>query len=34
MLSLAGLNFKHPEDIGGMWKEYNCDFCHTGDLAD
>ena len=29
-----GLPFKHPEDIGGMWREYNCSFCHDGGLVD
>ena len=23
------LEFKHPEDIGEMWKEVNCAECHT-----
>lgn len=26
---LAGLEFKHPEDIDGMWSEMNCTECHT-----
>jgi NapC/NirT cytochrome c family, N-terminal region len=29
-LSIAGLPFQHPEDIGEMWKEMNCKECHTG----
>jgi nitrate/TMAO reductase-like tetraheme cytochrome c subunit len=24
------LEFKHPEDIGGVWKEMLCSDCHTG----
>ncbi|MEJ2033931.1 MAG: NapC/NirT family cytochrome c [Deltaproteobacteria bacterium] len=24
------LEFKHPVDIGGAWKEVNCDECHSG----
>lgn len=27
--SLGGLTFRHPEDIGDMWKEVNCTECHT-----
>jgi len=26
----AGLEFKHPEDIGDDWKSARCDTCHTG----
>lgn len=33
-ISPRGLAFKHPVDIGGMWKQYNCDFCHTGSLVE
>jgi hypothetical protein len=29
-----GLPFKHPEDIGGMWQDYKCSFCHDGGLVD
>jgi hypothetical protein len=25
-----GLEFRHPVDIGEMWKEVNCAVCHTG----
>ncbi len=25
-----GLEFQHPEDIGGVWQQMNCDQCHTG----
>ncbi len=28
----GGLEFKHPEDIGEMWKETKCSDCHTGGL--
>jgi hypothetical protein len=27
-----GLAFRHPEDIGEMWKEIKCSDCHTGEL--
>ena len=27
--NIAGLEFKHPEDIDGVWKEYKCTECHT-----
>jgi nitrate/TMAO reductase-like tetraheme cytochrome c subunit len=27
-----GLEFRHPEDIGEMWKEVKCSDCHTGGL--
>lgn len=26
----SGLEFQHPEDIDGAWKEMRCDECHTG----
>lgn len=29
--STDGLEFKHPEDIGDLWKEMNCFECHKGD---
>jgi len=32
--SLAGLKFKHPVDIGGMWRETICSECHTGALTE
>jgi len=32
--NLAGLDFKHPVDIGGFWKETGCSECHSGDLAE
>jgi hypothetical protein len=28
--SIGGLEFQHPEDIGELWKEINCNECHTG----
>ncbi len=28
-MNLAGLEFKHPEDIDEMWREVNCTACHT-----
>ena len=28
--SLEGLTFRHPEDIGGAWKDMLCSDCHTG----
>ncbi|RJP20306.1 MAG: cytochrome C [Candidatus Abyssobacteria bacterium SURF_5] len=31
-VSLDGLEFKHPVDIGEAWKEMNCSECHTGAL--
>ncbi|MFQ5797191.1 MAG: cytochrome c3 family protein [Bacteroidota bacterium] len=30
-VSLEGLPFEHPEDIGGAWMEMNCSDCHTGE---
>jgi hypothetical protein len=27
-----GLEFRHPEDIGEMWKDIKCSDCHTGEL--
>ncbi len=32
LLSPQGLPFKHPVDIGGMWKEAPCTTCHSGTL--
>lgn len=29
-LGAEGLPFRHPEEIGEMWKEMNCRECHTG----
>jgi len=29
-LSLSGVEYKHPVDIGDAWKEINCSDCHTG----
>jgi nitrate/TMAO reductase-like tetraheme cytochrome c subunit len=29
-ISLAGLPFQHPEDIGDTWKDVNCAECHSG----
>jgi NapC/NirT cytochrome c family, N-terminal region len=31
--SVAGLEFRHPVDISGAWKEMNCSGCHDGSLA-
>lgn len=30
-MNLSGLPFEHPEDIGDMWMETNCNECHTGE---
>jgi len=30
-MSLAGLEFKHPEDIDEMWRDMKCTECHTPD---
>ncbi len=30
-VSLEGLPFQHPEDIGGAWMEMNCSDCHAGE---
>lgn len=27
-LSLGGIDYKHPVDIGDAWKEMNCSDCH------
>ena len=27
----GGLEFHHPEDIGGAWQQMKCDECHTGE---
>jgi len=29
-VSLTGLDYKHPVDIGEAWKQMNCSDCHTG----
>lgn len=34
LIAPQGLAFKHPIDIGGMWQDYNCTFCHDGGLVD
>jgi hypothetical protein len=26
----GGLDFQHPEDIAGAWREMSCDTCHSG----
>jgi hypothetical protein len=31
-LSLGGIEYKHPVDIGDAWKEMNCSDCHNGAL--
>ena len=28
-MSLDGLEFHHPEDIGEAWREFKCTECHT-----
>ena len=28
-LSLDGVEYKHPVDIGDAWKETNCSDCHS-----
>jgi hypothetical protein len=28
-MDLAGLEFKHPEDIDQMWRDMKCTECHT-----
>ncbi|HPM36506.1 MAG TPA: NapC/NirT family cytochrome c [candidate division Zixibacteria bacterium] len=30
-MNLAGLEFRHPEDIDEAWREVNCTACHTAD---
>lgn len=32
-ISPQGLEFKHPTDIEGMWKDMNCSDCHNGGLV-
>ncbi len=34
LIGPAGLEFKHPVDIGEIWREMNCAECHTGALAE
>lgn len=29
-VSRSGLEFEHPVDISGMWRQVNCAVCHTG----
>lgn len=29
-VSLEGINYRHPVDIGDAWKEMNCSDCHGG----
>jgi nitrate/TMAO reductase-like tetraheme cytochrome c subunit len=29
-LSLGGIDYRHPVDIGDAWKEMNCSDCHNG----
>lgn len=29
-ISLGGVEYKHPTDIGEAWKEMNCSDCHSG----
>ncbi len=29
-ISLGGIEYKHPVDIGDAWKEMNCSDCHNG----
>jgi hypothetical protein len=29
-LTMDGLDFIHPVDIGDAWKEVSCHTCHTG----
>lgn len=33
-ISLEGLEFQHPVDIGDVWKEMSCSECHTGSLTE
>jgi hypothetical protein len=33
-LTPQGEAFKHPVDIGPMWKQYKCSFCHDGGLVE
>ena len=30
-MNLAGLEFAHPEDIDGMWRDMKCTECHTNE---
>jgi hypothetical protein len=32
--SLAGLEFKHPVDISGLWQQMKCSDCHAGSLVE
>jgi nitrate/TMAO reductase-like tetraheme cytochrome c subunit len=29
-ISLGGIDYKHPVDVGDAWKEMNCSDCHNG----
>jgi hypothetical protein len=31
-MQVAGLTFRHPEDMGNAWREANCSDCHGGAL--
>ena len=28
-ISLGGIDYQHPVDIGDAWKEMNCSDCHN-----
>jgi nitrate/TMAO reductase-like tetraheme cytochrome c subunit len=32
--NLAGLDFKHPQDISGLWQQMKCSDCHAGSLVE
>jgi len=32
--NLAGLEFKHPVDISGLWQQMKCSDCHAGNLVE
>jgi len=32
--NLAGLEFKHPVDISGLWQQMKCSDCHAGSLVE
>ena len=32
--NLAGVEFKHPVDISGLWKQTKCSDCHSGSLVE
>jgi hypothetical protein len=29
-VSLSGVEYRHPVDIGDAWKQMNCSECHNG----